>query len=75
MTNECKDIWPLIIIKDRYGGVYSGGKYIAWNTWIQYMPKEQEWGDTECSDFWLDYDGSPPCGRGATIQEAIDNLK
>lgn len=73
--NECRDIWPLQIILDRYGGVYSGAKWIAWQVYIEQMPLDQQSGDSECFDFWHHYDGFPPCGKGNTIQEAIDNLK
>jgi hypothetical protein len=64
----------LIIISDRYGGTYSGGKYIAWECNIEELPKDQEGDDCTCMNFWHEYTGSPLCGKGRTVQEAIDDL-
>lgn len=73
MSNS--NIWPLIIISDRYGGTYSGGEFVAWNCYINQLPPEQAWGDCECCDFWANYDGYPICGKGATIEEALKDLQ
>lgn len=64
------DIYPLVIVKDRYNGTYSGGKWTAWN--LGYVPSKVDADDIECADFF-----SKPnliFGRGETPQEAIDDL-
>lgn len=73
--NNKIDIWPLIIVNDRYGGIYSGGEWIAWHCYIDHLPRDQAGGDCECWDFWNSYDGFPACGKGKTIDEALQDLK
>lgn len=64
--------YPLTIIADRYTGVYSGGEFTAWPLDYWDIPDGPESGDVECQEFWENYDGI--VGRGATIQEAADDL-
>ncbi len=45
-------IYPLTIIADRYTGVYSGGRFTAWNMYHYELPKEIEDEDSECMSFW-----------------------
>lgn len=71
---EDKQIYPLIIVRDRYSGAYSGATWIAWNCYLYQLPKHQEDNDLLCHAFWSDYDGQPPCGKGNTIAEAIADL-
>ena len=70
MDNE---IYPLTIIKDRYTGVYSGGKYTAWNLNPQFIPHAIVEDDVTCRNFWID--NQIPVGLGETICEAINDLK
>ena len=70
MDNE---IYPLTIIKDRYTGVYSGGKYTAWNMYHDEIPKEIDEDDVTCINFWAYND--IPVGIGETIYSAIESLK
>ena len=65
------DIYPLVIIKDRYNGTYSGGKWTAWN--LSYVPSKIDSDDIECADFFSK--NTIVYGRGETPQEAIDDLK
>ena len=70
------NIYPLIIIKDRYNGTYSGGHFTVWNLYPEALPEELFDSDTECHYFW-NYDIEKYRGRygvGNTIQEAIDML-
>ena len=71
MNKEYK-IYPCIIVRDRYNGVYSGGSFTAWNEYIRDVPPEIGYGDSECSSFWDEYDGL--VGRGHTPQEAYNDL-
>lgn len=66
------DIYPLVVVlDDKFDGVYSGGKWTAWNKC--YVPSKIFGDAKECADFFsttnLIY------GRGETPQEAIDDLK
>lgn len=77
-----KIISPLTITEDRYSGVYASFmnpkkrpeecKYTAWNLSVEKVPTEIEQDDVTCRNFWL-YN-KIPCGRGATIKEAVKDL-
>ena len=66
------EIYPLVIICDRYTGAYSGGKYTAWNKYLEYIPDEIEADDTTCSYYW---NGCKEIvGKGDTPNEALTDL-
>lgn len=65
-------IYPLTVIKDRYSGLYSGGKYIAFNKEYYEVHKAVNGNDDECINFWECY--SDIVGKGNTPKEAIENL-
>ena len=65
-------LYPLTIVKDRYGGVYSGGRYTAWLLDAEEVPKEIFGEDTEARGYWYDHD--PLCGKGDTVSSAIMDL-
>lgn len=70
------DIYPLTIIRDRYGGTYSGGKYTAWNVKHYEIPKRIDGDDMDCQKAWQDLRNVKyPVGIGETIQEAIKDLE
>ena len=64
--------WPLTVVCDRYGGVYSGANFIAWNLEPDCVPMDSQAGDGTCSDFWDD--NERVVGRGHTADLAIDDL-
>ncbi len=67
------DIYPLTIIKDRYTGVYSHGKYTAWNISFEDIPYAIDDEDTECRSFW--YSNENACiGLGDTPEDALEDL-
>lgn len=35
---EFSPVYPLTILRDRYGGTYSGGAYLAWNRHYDDIP-------------------------------------
>ena len=70
---DCNDIYPLVIIKDRYTGVYSNGKYTAWNMFFEDIPKEIDEDDVTCHNFWHSYNGI--VGLGETPSGAIEDLR
>jgi len=69
---DCEDIYPLVIIKDRYTGTYSNGEYTAWNMFFEDIPREIDEDDVTCYNFWHSYNGI--VGLGETPNEAIEDL-
>lgn len=61
---------PCVITLDRYNGVYSGGKWTAFNEWS--VPPGAEDSDMECQEFWDSYKN--PVGKGATPADAFQDL-
>lgn len=78
MKDIIEDLYPLTIVKDRYNGVYSGGKYTAWNCQPYFVPSGICGDDLDCPDTWdeiLDDDKIKNMfGVGDTIESAIKNL-
>jgi len=66
-------IYPLVIVKDRYNGTYSGGVYTAWNKYPWEIPRAIFLDDNTCADFW--YCTREPVGFGETPEEAIEDLR
>ena len=66
-------IYPLTIVMDRYGGVYSGGAYTAWNMSAWDVPDEIASGDLICGAFWDE--NEEPVGRGDTPEAAVRDLE
>lgn len=70
------------IIADRYGGMYSKGKYTAWNLPFTQVPREIDGDDMECATFWGKFMQGPffsfkkrvHVGFGDTPQSALDDL-
>jgi hypothetical protein len=76
------EIYPVIILKSRYGGTYEGADWIAFNADYEDL-KGVDDGDCECVEFFRKINASKMincfkeiilCGRGATPQEAYDDL-
>lgn len=67
------EIYPLTIKKDRYGGTYSHGEYLAWKLDIWEVPRDPFEDDVTCMMFWEM--NKIPVGRGETPEAAISDLK
>ena len=68
-------IHPLTIISDRYGGCYSGGKYIAFNLEPWDVPREVDGNDRVCANFWCGEDFKEfVIGKGNSPEEAYYDL-
>ena len=72
-----EDIWPLLILFDRYGGVYSGGKWLAFNLdpadWKGSLNDDPMGGDDEA--MWFAKTAQPvPWGKGDTPDAAVEDL-
>ena len=69
-----KDIYPLTVVEDRYGGCYSKGIYLAFNLEAWDVPEDVNGSDVDCICFWDDDAKEYAIGKGNTAQEAIDDL-
>jgi prevent-host-death family protein len=69
--------YPCTIVADRYTGVYSGGRWIAYPLQPDDIPWAVEGDDSTCSEFWWDRNADDrliPVGRGDTPMQAHDDL-
>ena len=73
MEGDMKDIYPCVIVADRYTGAYSGAEWTAWNRYIHDIPQEIDGGDMECWEFW----GKTKeiVGKGKTPADAYESLR
>ena len=71
---EFKHIYPLTVVKDRYGGCYSKGYYLAFNLEACDVPEDVNGSDVDCICFWDEEAKEYAIGKGDTAQEAIDDL-
>lgn len=72
-------VYPLCVIKDRYGGVYSGGEYTAWSCGTAYIPDGVFEDDITCGRTWgalkeARDKGEFVYGVGKTPEEALRDL-
>lgn len=69
--------WPTTILRDRYGGVYSGGEWTAFPLHPQDVPPAVADQDVPCREFWMQQKdgGGIPIGVGATPAEALERLE
>ena len=64
-------------MRDRYGGVYSGGEWTAFPLHPQDVPDAILGEDVSCRDYWTEYrvKGGIPAGVGGTPGEALEQLR
>lgn len=72
-------LYPLTIVADRYGGVYSGAKYLAFNLDPQLIPAAISGGDPCEMNFWDDFNAQKESeriliGRGPEPLSALIDL-
>ena len=79
-----KDIYPLTIIKDRYDGTFSGGKYLAINNFHNEIDGSIGGCDSEEMIFWDNFKQGIPngflgekvfIGKGNCVNSALLNLE
>lgn len=77
-TKYSFQIYPLTIVRDRYGGAYSGAKFTAWHCEAESIPEGVNGDDVSCGESWDEISYSPEwehqIGYGNTIDEAIEDL-
>lgn len=72
---EKGNIYPCVIIMDRYSGSYSGGKWLAFELNPEDIPEEIGSGDGTERVYWDNHsDEQLPIGIGETPQAAYDSL-
>ena len=73
MTTTTTLLYPAAITRDRYGGVYSGGEWLAWPLRPDQIPDDANGDDVTAADFWA---GWPyEVGKGSTPAEALADLE
>jgi len=66
--------YPVTIVKDRYGGGYSGGSFLAFNMEFGEIPWIVGADDVSEREGWLRLDKRIKYGRGNTPNEALEDL-
>lgn len=65
-------LYPVTIVRSRYGGTYEPGDWVAFPTPPESLPSGWDGGDAECARFWQEH---PEFGGGATPSEAYEDLQ
>jgi hypothetical protein len=66
------DLYPVTIIQTRYGGIYEGGAWAAFNLHPEQIPDDAVGGDIVCARWWADF--GKAVGVGATPDAALADL-
>lgn len=69
------NIYPVAIITARYGGVYEGNRWLAFNCYDGQIPNEATSDDITCSTWWSTSADAKKVGRGNTPNEALIDLE
>lgn len=76
MLNDELLVTPLCIVEDRYGGCYSGARYLALNmSPFSVGELDIDAGDLSCEEFWEQEAEDYIIGKGITPLEALIDLK
>lgn len=68
------DLTPISIVQARYGGLYEGGRWLAFLLEADELPNEAFDDDPTCREWWDDA-SRLPIGRGTTPDAALDDLR
>jgi hypothetical protein len=66
--------WPLTVVFDRYGGVYSDAEWTAWPLEPAEIPEAVCGNDADCQAWWTAA-GDVLVGKGPSPNEAVNGLK
>jgi hypothetical protein len=64
--------YPVTVTSARYGGLYEGGRFIAWPEWPENIPAEAHGDNLTCSTFFDAH--VAPLGKGSAPGDAILDL-
>jgi hypothetical protein len=67
------ELYPATITADRYGGIYSGGRWLAYPLFPNDLPDDPDSDDVTAASWW-DENGDLPIGRGPTPDKAHNDL-
>ena len=68
-------MYPVTIVKARYGGSYEPGAWLAFHEDSEALPPGWDGDDTTCSTFWrLAENLKLPIGAGSSPQAAYEDL-
>lgn len=68
------NIYPVVIIAARYGGVYEGGRWLAFTCYDGQIPHAATGDDITCATWWSTSAEAKKVGRGDTPNEALMDL-
>jgi hypothetical protein len=68
-----QDLYPVTIVRARYGGTYEPGKWIAFPLYADNLPDGYADDDVTCATFWSEYQHRP-AGGGDTPDAAYADL-
>ncbi len=66
------DIWPVTVVRARYGGSYEPGQWLAFPLHPFELPGDWDASDVPCAEFWGSY--AEPVGAGDTPDRALTDL-
>ena len=72
--DPAKAPWSVTVTTARYGGIYEGGRWLAFRATPSRLPDEAFGGDTVAAGWWETSGDQLWVGRGSTPQEAFDDL-
>lgn len=67
-----KDVYPVTIVRARYGGIYEPGEWLAFPRDPEKLPEGWQDEDVPCREFWELW--TEPVGSGATPTDAYTDL-
>lgn len=65
-------LWPVTIVRARYGGIYEPGDWLAFSAWPDQLPAEWNADDVTAIEFYARR--RREIGGGRTPNEAYDDL-
>lgn len=70
---EQTDVYPLTVVKTRYGGVYEGGPWAAFNCHAHEIPEAAFGDDTTCMFWWEN--PQVTVATGESVEDAVSSLE
>jgi hypothetical protein len=67
-------LWPVTVAQARYGGIYEGGRWVAFLVAPWHVPEDAFGDDVTCANWWDSPSNSAKVGRGNTPDEAVHDL-
>lgn len=65
-------VYPVTIVRSRYGGCYEGAEWLAYHLYAEDLPDAASGDDTECASFFATTE--MPIGRGKDPTSALWDL-